>query len=356
MLHRTCLRLTFTVLTAGGVLSVGLAYGQLFTAPANEHPNPYVTINDHFKMPPGRTWESTSAVDIDPDGTSIWVGERCGANSCAESDLDPILKFDKDGNLVKSFGAGMLIFPHGIHVDRRGNVWVTDAQSPNGRDPNREGKGHAVYKFNPDGELLLTLGRPGVAGELTDEEVAQIQSRAEEILNGTSEQAGDVLGDSLFRQAVEDPTLQRFDAVTGNYNTFWIADRSFDNRTSLIVDPENGRIPPLTEETEARQKSQFANFARFLKPEGPEDTGLTVRCISYGVPNLLTGYNSFFQIAQSPTHVVILQELIHDARVIPLDGRPHLDEGIRQWHGDLRGHWEGDTLVVVLRPRVFLDT
>ena len=182
--------------------------------------------------------------------------------------------------------------------------------------------------------------------ELTDEEVAQIQSRAAEILNGTSEQAGDVLGDSLFRQAVEDPTLQRFDAVTGNYNTFWIADRSFDNRTSLIVDPENGRIPPLTEEAEARQKSQFADFARFLKPEGPEDTGLTVHCISYGVPNLLTGYNSFFQIAQSPTHVVILQELIHDARVIPLDGRPHLDEGIRQWHGDSRGHWEGDTLVV----------
>ena len=167
MLHRTCLRLTLTVLAAGGVLSAGLAYGQLFTAPANEHPNPYVTINNHFKMPPGRTWGSTSAVNIDPDGTSIWVGERCGANSCADSDVDPILKFDKDGNLVKSFGAGMLIFPHGIHVDRRGNVWVTDAQGPNGRDPNREGKGHAVYKFNSDGELLLTLGRPGVAGDGT---------------------------------------------------------------------------------------------------------------------------------------------------------------------------------------------
>ena len=81
MFHRTCLRLTLTVLTAGGVLSAGLAYGQLFTAPANEHPNPYVTINDHFKMPPGRTWGSTSAVDIDPDGTSIWVGERCGGNN-----------------------------------------------------------------------------------------------------------------------------------------------------------------------------------------------------------------------------------------------------------------------------------
>ncbi len=182
--------------------------------------------------------------------------------------------------------------------------------------------------------------------ELTDEEVAQIKSRAEEILNGTKEQAGDVLGDSLYRQAVDDPTLQRFDEGTGNYNTFWIADRSFDNRTSLIVDPPSGRIPSLTEEALAKRAGAAASFARFLAPEGPEDTGLTVRCISYGVPNLLTGYNSYFQIAQTPTHVVILQELIHDARVIPLEGRPQLDESIRQWHGDSRGHWDGDTLVV----------
>ena len=182
--------------------------------------------------------------------------------------------------------------------------------------------------------------------ELTDEEVAQIRSRADEILNGTNEQAGDVLGDSLYRQAVEDPTLQRFDAVTGNYNTFWIADRSFDNRTSLIIDPANGRIPPLTEEAQAGRAAAAAGFTRLLNPHGPEDTGLTVRCISYGMPNLLTGYNSYFQILQSPTHVVIIQELIHDARVIPLDGRAHLDGGIRQWHGDSRGHWEGDTLVI----------
>ena len=92
-----------------------------------------ISVNDYFKLPAGRTWGSTSAVDVDTDGTSIWVGERCGANSCAESDLDPILKFDKDGNLVKSFGAGMFIFPHGFHVDRQGNVWVTDAQGPRGR-------------------------------------------------------------------------------------------------------------------------------------------------------------------------------------------------------------------------------
>ena len=167
MAYRADIRAAAVVVVsvAAIVWAAGPAQAQLATEPMNDHPNPFETINDHFELPAGRTWGSTSAVDIDPDGTSIWVGERCGANSCAESDLDPILKFDKDGNLLTSFGAGMFIFPHGIHVDRQGNVWVTDAQGPRGRGPAYEGKGHAVFKFNPDGELLLTLGRPGVAGD-----------------------------------------------------------------------------------------------------------------------------------------------------------------------------------------------
>ena len=165
MQHRAGMRTALAVVAAAIVSGAGLAPAQPVTGPTNDHPNPYETINDYFKMPEGRTWGSTSAVDIDIDGTSIWVGERCGANSCAESDLDPILKFDKDGNLVKSFGGGMFIFPHGIHVDRQGNVWLTDAQGPRGRGPAYEGKGHAVFKFSPDGELLMTLGRPGVGGD-----------------------------------------------------------------------------------------------------------------------------------------------------------------------------------------------
>ena len=136
--------------------------------PLNELPNPYRTIENYFKMPVGRIWGSTSAVDIDPDGTSIWVAERCGANSCADSDLPVVLKFDEDGNLLKRFGAGIFLFPHGFHVDADGNVWVTDAQGPDGEDPNRDGKGHQVVKFSPNGEVLLTLGTPGVAGDGTD--------------------------------------------------------------------------------------------------------------------------------------------------------------------------------------------
>ena len=133
--------------------------------PLNNLPNPYRTIENYFKMPDGRTWGATSAVDIDPDGVSIWVAERCGANNCADSALPVVLKFNAAGNLVRSFGSDMFIFPHGFHVDAAGNVWVTDAQGPNGEDANREGKGHQVVKFSPEGEVLLILGTPGVAGD-----------------------------------------------------------------------------------------------------------------------------------------------------------------------------------------------
>jgi hypothetical protein len=132
----------------------------------NDLPNPYTTHQGHFTLPDGRTWGSTSAVDIDIDGTSIWVGERCGTNSCAGSDLDSVLKFDADGNLVTSFGAGTLIFPHGIHIDTDGNVWITDAQGPNDDAPEL---GHRVIKFSPTGEVLLVLGEAGVAGDGTDQ-------------------------------------------------------------------------------------------------------------------------------------------------------------------------------------------
>jgi sugar lactone lactonase YvrE len=114
-------------------------------------------------------WGSTSAVDIDHDGKAVWVAERCGSNSCAGSSLAPVLKFDASGRLVRSFGGGMFIFPHGIHVDRDGNVWITDGRSANPDElkhfPDSKGKGHTVVKFSPGGKVLLTLGTPGVAGD-----------------------------------------------------------------------------------------------------------------------------------------------------------------------------------------------
>src|SRR4051812_2430557 len=94
--------------------------------PTNDAPNPYQTIEGWAKLPAGRTWGSLSAVDIDKDGQSVWVAERCGANNCVGSQLDPVMLFDKDGNFVRGFGKGTILSPHGITVDRDGNVWIVD--------------------------------------------------------------------------------------------------------------------------------------------------------------------------------------------------------------------------------------
>jgi sugar lactone lactonase YvrE len=202
----------YTIVTTLALLPVlaGAQSGQ----PTNDAPNPYNTVKDYFKLPEGRTWGSTSAVDIDKDGKSIWVAERCGQNSCLDrttgqmNQSPSVLKFDATGKLMKSFGAGLLIFPHGIHVDRDGNVWVTDGQdnaplpargtgagagrgagagtgagaagttagaptpagggrgaAPSGPIGPRAGAttGNQVFKFSPDGKVLLTLGKPGGA-------------------------------------------------------------------------------------------------------------------------------------------------------------------------------------------------
>jgi DNA-binding beta-propeller fold protein YncE len=166
-------RHTFAAAVAAIVVIGGLGAAQTL-APTNSLPNPYRSIENWGALPQGRAWGSTSAVAIDPDGTSVWVGERCGESrppsrvdpsqpfGCDGSTLDPILKFDPSGKLLKSFGAGLLLFPHGIHVDRDGNVWVADGLG-------RGSKGHQVFKFSADGKVLLTLGKPNKPGSGPDE-------------------------------------------------------------------------------------------------------------------------------------------------------------------------------------------
>jgi sugar lactone lactonase YvrE len=180
--------LAAALLSSGTILA---QRGPVGTAPTNDLPNPYQSIENAFALPDGRTWGSTSAVDIGKDGRSIWVAERCGVNSCVTdpttgkmSPLDPILHYDASGKLIKSFGAGLLVGPHGIFVDRDGNVWVTDYQDNAPRAARGTGGaagaagqgrrgtapagplpgatvGHLVYKFSPDGKVLMTLGKPG---------------------------------------------------------------------------------------------------------------------------------------------------------------------------------------------------
>ena len=183
---------------------------------------------------------------------------------------------------------------------------------------------------------------------LSDEEVASLQAAA----NRLHESGGDAaFGDGVFQAALANvESIETFDGGTGNYSTAWMVERNFDNRTSLIIDPKNGRLPAMTDEAKERQAEAFAGMLG--SPNGPEDLMPQIRCITYGVPRvggLGAGYNSYYQIFQSAGYVAIYSEMIHDVRLIPLDSSPHVSDGIRQWHGDSRGHWEGDSLVVETR-------
>ena len=135
------------------------------------------------------------------------------------------------------------------------------------------------------------------------------------------------------------------------YNDLWYDSGAHvvkTRRTSLIIDPPDGRIPAFTPEAQKREAAR-AEDRRKRGPEPAdswEDRSLGERCLTRGAPKLPSAYNNNVQIVQTPGHLALLQEMIHEARVIPLDGRPHIDKNIRQWLGDSVGHWEGDTLVV----------
>ena len=144
-------------------LSVALLAGSALAqsgAPRNDLPQPYRTTRDWGELPANVKWAAVTAVEPAPDGT-IYVIHRCFANSCAGRSEAPILKYNASGKLLASFGAGLFIFPHGATVDGAGNLWVTDARGENG-------KGHQVFKFSPDGRVLMTLGKAGVSGSGPD--------------------------------------------------------------------------------------------------------------------------------------------------------------------------------------------
>jgi DNA-binding beta-propeller fold protein YncE len=149
-------RILGSALVAAIAVSQTQAYAQ-----GGDPPNPYRSVENWAKLPDGRKWGQTISVDIDRDGKSIWVFERCGGTSCDASDVAPILKIDPSGNVTRSFGAGMFVFPHGLHVDRDGNVWATDGRG-------KGTKGQQVFKFSPDGKVLMTLGKAGVTGDGSD--------------------------------------------------------------------------------------------------------------------------------------------------------------------------------------------
>jgi hypothetical protein len=184
---------------------------------------------------------------------------------------------------------------------------------------------------------------------LTDAELEDLKKMAAQYVD----QGGDAIFGNfiqLMLNAKDQGAFKQvsYDPTTGNYNQFWMADREWDNRTSLIIDPPDGLLPALTPEAVTRRAAAAkARAAAGRGPsDGPEDRPLSERCISYGAPRTQANYNSYTQIIQSPSTVVLLQEMIHDARVIPMTPGAHLPKRIRQLHGDPRGRWDGDTLVI----------
>jgi sugar lactone lactonase YvrE len=147
------------ILTAAALAFSGAALAQTPTLPPHGPlPNLWRQVIGWEQFPDRRTG-AIAGMKIDLDGKSVWVAERCGQNSCLGSDLNPIMKLDTDGRVVKAFGAGLVVQPHGLFVDREGNIWVTDM----GVDPATK-RGAVVIKFSPEGEVLMTLGTPGVTG------------------------------------------------------------------------------------------------------------------------------------------------------------------------------------------------
>jgi hypothetical protein len=175
---------------------------------------------------------------------------------------------------------------------------------------------------------------------LSDGELADLQRRA---LTLFGPDADAIFGDALYTALLADQRPGGLGA-TGTYSQNWLPDRYFEHRTSLIVDPADGRLPAPTT---AGARLRAASIGRFGRPAASaQEMTLQDRCIHYGFPDLFAAYMSVYRIVQSPTHIAIQMEKIHDARIVPIGNAPHVSSSLRNYLGDSRGRWEGDTLVV----------
>jgi hypothetical protein len=204
--------------------------------------------------------------------------------------------------------------------------------------------GHPDFQGVWENNTITPVERPEVFGDkeiLTDEDVAFLRRRLAEI---TAAGADALFGEGVLAAAFAGEIVS-YDPTTGNYDSQWMVDRTIHRRTSQIIDPPDGKYPPRTERAIAA-----ARELREHREAHPADTWLDrhlgERCVSFGAPRLGSGYNSYQQIVQTRDTVAIIQEMAHDVRIIPLVAKPHVDANIQLWHGDSRGWWDGDTLVI----------
>jgi len=193
---------------------------------------------------------------------------------------------------------------------------------------------------------MTPLERPkqfGLRTTMTDAELADLKKKAAAMQDG-----GDAFfADELFTAAIEGKTkFSSTDTQVGNYDQTWLSDRVWDNRTSLIIDPPDGRVPALAPGAAERARAQAAAQQARGPADKASDLSLGTRCVSYGTPNIRAGYQSYFEITQSPSVVALRSEMIHDARIFSVDKTAHVSPAIKQYHGDSHAKWDGDTLVV----------
>ena len=271
-------RLTRVWFAAPIVACVALQAVQVFTQevqpPINSGANPYKVIRNWSEGPAGRPWGGSNGVAIDRDGKSVWTVDRCSpgtAPGCLGTKADPIQKFDESGKRLTSFGGGVFVWPHGIHVDRDGNVWVTDARTATAEElkkyPGEKDKGSVVVKFSPEGKVLLVLGTFGVTGN------------PPEALTDPNDVVTAPNGDVYVAEShdnVEDPTLVSRISVFDKTGKFLRAIGKtgtgpgefrtphaieFDSQGRLIVaDRHNHRIQILTKE--GKYVGEYKEFSR----------------------------------------------------------------------------------------------
>src|SRR5207302_3216046 len=171
-----CARVWMTAAVVAWVAMEGAQAQTPDVAPVNSGANPYRVVRDWAQLTiEKRPWGGSNGVAVDKDGKSVWATDRCSpgiAPGCLGTWANPVHLFDQSGKEVRSFGGGMFVWPHSIHIDRDGNVWVTDSRvaSPDElkKFPGEDKKGSVVVKFSPEGQVLMTLGKPGVRGSPPD--------------------------------------------------------------------------------------------------------------------------------------------------------------------------------------------